>query len=115
MAGESRHEEPELLVLFAFQSRDEVARYILHTATLAINMEVVGMTTTMDFSQTYDFPPDAVREMISDPDFIAERATRTGSTSVDIEVTDEADGGTTVVVERVMPANVPSYAKSFVG
>ena len=73
------------------------------------------MTTTMDFSQTYDFPPDAVREMISDPDFIAERATRTGSTSVDIEVIDETDGGTTVVVERVMPANVPSYAKSFVG
>ena len=73
------------------------------------------MATTMDFSQTYDFPAAAVREMISDPDFIAERATRTGSTSVDIEVSDEPNGGTTVVVERVMPANVPSYAKSFVG
>lgn len=73
------------------------------------------MATTMDFSQTYDFPPAAVREMLSDPDFIAERATRTGSTSVEIDVTEEASGGTTVVVERVMPANVPSYAKSFVG
>jgi hypothetical protein len=69
----------------------------------------------MDFSQTYDFPPAAVREMISDPDFIAERATRTGSTSVDIEVAEEPNGSTTVIVERVMPANVPSYAKSFVG
>ena len=73
------------------------------------------MATTMDFSQTYDFPPAAVREMISDPDFIAERATRTGSTSVDIEVAEEPNGSTTVIVERVMPANVPSYAKSFVG
>ena len=73
------------------------------------------MATTMDFSQTYDFPPAAVREMISDPDFIAERAPRTGSTSVDIEVSEEPDGGTTVVTERVMPANVPAFAKSFVG
>ena len=73
------------------------------------------MATKFDFSQEYGFPPHAVREMIADPDFIAERATRTGSTSVDIEVTEEPGGGTTVVVERVMPANVPSFAKSFVG
>ena len=68
------------------------------------------MATTMDFSQTYDFPPAAVREMISDPDFIAERATRTGSTSVDIEVAEEPNGSTTVIVERVIePAEITDF------
>ena len=73
------------------------------------------MATTLDFSQTYDAQPSAVRAMITDADFITLRATKTGSTTVDSEVIDEPGGGTTVVVTRTMPANVPSYAKSFVG
>jgi hypothetical protein len=73
------------------------------------------MATTLDFSQTYDAQPSAVRAMITDADFITQRAMRTGSTTVDSEVIDEAGGGTTVIVTRTMPANVPSYAKSFVG
>lgn len=73
------------------------------------------MPTTLDFSQTYDAQPAAVRAMLLDDDFIVLRATRTGATSVEFEVIDEPGGGTTLVVTRTMPANVPSYAKSFVG
>ena len=73
------------------------------------------MATTLDFSQTYDAQPSTVRAMITDAEFINLRATKTGSTTVDSEVINEPGGGTTVVVTRTMPANVPSYAKSFVG
>ena len=73
------------------------------------------MATTLDFSQTYDAQPSTVRAMITDAEFINLRATKTGSTPVDSEVINEPGGGTTVVVTRTMPANVPSYAKSFVG
>ena len=73
------------------------------------------MATTLDFSQKYDAQPSTVRAMITDAEFINLRATKTGSTTVDSEVINEPGGGTTVVVTRTMPANVPSYAKSFVG
>ena len=73
------------------------------------------MATTLDFSQTYDAQPSTVRAIITDAEFINLRATKTGSTTVDSEVINEPGGGTTVVVTRTMPANVPSYAKSFVG
>ena len=73
------------------------------------------MATTLDFSQTYNAQPSTVRAMITDAEFINLRATKTGSTTVDSEVINEPGGGTTVVVTRTMPANVPSYAKSFVG
>ena len=66
------------------------------------------MATTLDFSQTYDAQPSTVRAMITDAEFINLRATKTGSTTVDSEVINEPGGGTTVVVTRTMPANVPS-------
>jgi hypothetical protein len=53
--------------------------------------------------------------MLQDPEYIQFRAEQTGASSVSFQVIPEATGGTTIVVDRVLPANVPSFAKSFVG
>lgn len=112
---ETGEEEPELVVDVAVEGRDHVLRYVRHMATLVIKLEGAGMATTLDFSQTYEMDATAVRAMLIDGDYIVFRAEQTGATSVTFEVSEGSDGATIVVVERVLPANVPSFAKSFIG
>lgn len=73
------------------------------------------MGTSIEFTQTYDAAPAAVHAMLTDPKYARERGERTGSTSVTAEVTHDANGSTRVEIVRILPADVPSYAKSFVG
>ena len=73
------------------------------------------MATSIEFTQTYDAAAAEVRAMLTDPAYARERGERTGATSVTVDVTHEADGRTRVEIVRVLPADVPSFAKSFVG
>ena len=73
------------------------------------------MATKMDMCQTYNAHAAAVRAMLEDPAYIQFRAEQTGASSVSFQVIAEATGGTTIIVDRVLPADVPSFAKSFVG
>lgn len=73
------------------------------------------MATKLELTQT--FPADAatVRALQLDPDYIAFRGERTGATSVTADVVSNPDGSARVTVVRVLPAEVPSYARSMIG
>lgn len=73
------------------------------------------MATKMEFAQHFEAAPDAIWRLQSDPDYIRFRGERTGATSVTADVVSNADGSTQVTVIRVLPAEVPSYAKSMIG
>ncbi len=73
------------------------------------------MGTGIDFTQRYAADPATVRAMLTDPDYARMRGERTGSTSVTVEAHADDDGSARLQIHRVMPANVPSFAKAFVG
>jgi hypothetical protein len=57
----------------------------------------------------------AAYALLTDAAYVEEVATATGGHDVEVSVTPSADGGATVVSARTLPANLPSYAKAFVG
>jgi hypothetical protein len=59
-------------------------------------------------------PGDAFA-LVTDPDYVQRVATATGGHDVEVSVTPDDGGGATAVSARTMPANLPSYAKAFVG
>lgn len=73
------------------------------------------MATKLETTQTFSVDARTVRAMQSDPAYIAFRAERTGAVSVTSTVTPDPTGGVTIDIERVFPAQVPSFAKSFIG
>ena len=73
------------------------------------------MATKMEFAQRFEAAPDVIWRLQSDPEYIRFRGERTGATSVTADVVSNPDGSTQVTVVRVLPADVPSYAKSMIG
>lgn len=73
------------------------------------------MATKIDFTQQFAADPASVRAMLTDDAYARLRAERTGAISVDVSIEDQSDGGVTVTIARALPADVPSFAKSFVG
>jgi len=73
------------------------------------------VATRLDVTQAFPADPTTVLAMLADPDYIVLRGERTGATSVSASVEPAADGGLEITVERVLPADVPSYAKSMIG
>jgi hypothetical protein len=59
-------------------------------------------------------PADAYA-LVTDPAYVERVATATGGHDVEVSVTPDDDDGATTVSARTMPANLPSYAKAFVG
>lgn len=53
--------------------------------------------------------------MLKDPEYIRTKCDRTGSLRTEVDVSDAADGGVTLTIVRVLPADVPAVAKKFVG
>jgi hypothetical protein len=72
------------------------------------------MSTRFTVIQEYASPSDAVLAMLTDENYARIRAERTGSDQVSVRQ-DATGDGTTLVVERVLPAQVPGFAKSLVG
>lgn len=73
------------------------------------------MPTSIEFTQEYAADAQAVRAMLTSPDYATMRGQRTGATSITVELQSQADGSTRLDIVRVLPAEVPSFAKSFVG
>lgn len=73
------------------------------------------MATPLDFTQQMNGAPGRVLTMLADPDYIVEKAERTGALEVDVDVAEYPDGRVTITCTRVLPAEVPAYASSFVG
>lgn len=69
----------------------------------------------MSFDQAFPADPATVMAMLRDPEYVRTKAERTGGYDISVEVTDAPDGGVVISSTRSMPAEVPSYAKSFVG
>jgi len=59
--------------------------------------------------------PEGAFALLTDQAYVEEVATATGGHDVAVTITESDDGGATVVSARVLPANLPSYAKAFVG
>jgi len=75
----------------------------------------MSVATKFHFEQAYEADPTTVWAMLSDPAFITAKCERTGSTETTVDVTENEDGGATLTTTRVLPANLPSVAKPFVG
>lgn len=75
----------------------------------------LAMTTPVMVTQ--HFPADAFRtfRLLVDPAYIDTKCLATGSLKTTCELTGQPDTAMTVRTDRVLPANVPSVAKSFVG
>lgn len=69
------------------------------------------------FTSRLDLPSDpaAAYALLSDPDYVREVAQRTGGHDVKVSVTPGDDGEVVIVSARTLHAELPSYARSFVG
>jgi hypothetical protein len=72
------------------------------------------MATPINARQSFPASPERVRAMLLDPEYAKVRAERTGALSVSAEERTEGDHGV-LAIERVIPADVPDFARSFVG
>ena len=63
----------------------------------------------------FDADPATVYTMVSDQAYVQEKNERTGGQNVEAEVTDNGAEGCKIVVSRDLPAEIPAFAKKFVG
>lgn len=63
----------------------------------------------------FDADPATVYAMVTDQAYVQEKNERTGGQNVSADVTDHGADGCTIVVSRDLPAEIPSFAKKFVG
>lgn len=72
------------------------------------------MATPINARQSYAATPERVRAMLLDPEYAQLRAERTGAISASAQVSTDGDHGI-MAIERVIPADVPDFARAFVG
>lgn len=73
------------------------------------------MATPFVHEQTFPADPVTVMGMLKDPEYIRLKCDRTGSLETTAQVEETPDGGCVLTSTRVLPANVPAAARSFVG
>ncbi len=73
------------------------------------------MGTKFEYVQHFPAPATQVLAMLHDVDYVRARCDETGSLKTSAEVTGSAADGCTVTSTRILPADVPAAAKSFVG
>lgn len=72
------------------------------------------MATDVRIEQTFACSPARIRSALTDVDFLALRATQSGGQNVQVDVSTDANGSTTTVVRRALPAQVPAFARALV-
>lgn len=73
------------------------------------------MGKDVKWTQTYNSSAENAFAVLSDREFLTALAHDTGSLEASVEVTSGTDDSVTITNSRTFPAEVPSYAKSFVG
>ncbi len=73
------------------------------------------MGTQLLCNQIYLATPTRVLAMVCNADYITGRAKATGALTVTQSQTEGSDGSIDLVIERTLPADMPSYARSIVG
>ncbi len=74
-----------------------------------------AVATKFEHDQQFNGDPTAVMAMLKDPDYVNLKCDRTGSLETKVDIVATPDGGAVLTCSRVLPANVPSAAKKFVG
>lgn len=77
----------------------------------------MGRIPRMDLTDElrYAADPKTVFSMLIDEEFLARKAVATGALSHEVSATSRDDGGVTVRVQRILPAQLPDFVKRFVG
>lgn len=73
------------------------------------------MAKDFTYRQSFDVDPFTVFTMLRDRDYVQAKCEATGSLQTTVQIREELDGSTTIVSTRVLPAEVPSVARKFVG
>jgi hypothetical protein len=73
------------------------------------------MSKEFTYRQSFGSDPITIFAMLRNPDFVQAKCAATGSLETTIEVVEAPDGSVTITSTRVLPADVPSAAKKFVG
>lgn len=73
------------------------------------------MATKFEYEQTFPASPQAVLAMLHDSEYVELRCEKTGSLKTTVDITGDPGGECTVSSTRILPADVPAAAKSFVG
>ena len=73
------------------------------------------MPTQFQYTQTFPSDPERTFHMFSDIAYIEAKCAATGSSRTTADVVTDPDGSVTITSTRVLPADVPAVAKSFVG
>ena len=73
------------------------------------------MATSLSAQLQLPADPAAAYALLTDPDYVRAVGEATGGQDVTVTVTPTEDGGAIVASHRVLPAELPSYAKAVVG
>lgn len=73
------------------------------------------MPTSLSARMPLPADPAAAYALLTDPDYVQAVGEATGGQDVVVTVTPTDDGGAVVASRRVLPAELPSYAKAVVG
>ena len=73
------------------------------------------MTKKINGEMQFSADPATVFAMVTDQAYVQEKSERTGGFDVHAEVTDNDDGSVRIYATRELPAEIPSFAKKFVG
>lgn len=68
----------------------------------------------LEHTVSYVAAPDAVFAVLADPAYVEDKCWATGATEAGVDVSTDGDD-TVIRTIRTLPADVPSFAKSFVG
>ncbi len=73
------------------------------------------MATSFEVEMTFGSSADEVFAMFCDPKYLELRCSETGGSDIEVSSVVDAEGGAVLTMKRSVPAEVPSFAKSFVG
>ena len=73
------------------------------------------MATNFEVEMTFGSSADEVFAMFCDPKYLELRCAETGGIDIEVSSAVDAAGGAVLSMKRSVPAEVPSFAKSFVG
>jgi len=73
------------------------------------------MATKISGDLRFSASPEQVYAMVTNPEYVQEKNERTGGEEVKVQVDDRGAEGASIEVSRVLPAEIPSFAKKFVG
>ena len=73
------------------------------------------MAKEFTYRQSFEADPVSVFAMLRDPEYVQAKCDATGSLETTAEVSEASDGTVTIVSTRVLPAQVPDVARTFVG